>query len=726
MKSESPPNELVLSIIAGVIVGGVLVVCSTAFSALIFSGPLAGYVPQGVGILLLGTISFALFSAFKSSYPINLMVPQEMPIIILVFIATNTSVWIDNGRPLEEAFGFVFMSIALTSILMGIFFWLMGVFRLGELVRYIPYPVIGGFLAGTGWLLVEFSFLMMTDRAMSLAEIDAIFSWGSLLQWVPGVVLGVLLLLGSRLSNHYLVTPAILLCAILLFFGISFSMGLSFNDLEQKKMLLGPFPDGSFFVGSPFQYLSDFDFWAFANHLPAILSMMLINVVSLLFNYSGLELIVRREFDLNKELRLHGYSNLITGFVGGPPGFLALAETSMIYRIGGRSRLTSITVVIVCLMVLFLGGGVISLFPKFMLGGLIFYLGISFLVEWLYDTRHNTQLHDYLLIILILVSVVAIGFLSGVAIGILVSVILFVISYSKVHVIRHQLNGCNFHSNVERPPHEKRLLRIYGKQNLILSLQGFIFFGTANHLLNSLQMRLNDKALKSLRHVVFDFQQVTGLDSSATQSFHKLQMLAQRNEFVVVFCNVRSHLLPQLNLVLNELEHNIFHQFDDLDYALEWCENRLVETNLNTLPPLDDMEQLGFLQQMATVFSHLEEKEYKSGDVLIKEFEPSKGLFFVKTGRVTIQISTKDKRTIRLKAMNAGVVVGEVSFYRSKPASASVVAQTDCTVLFLSRSSFRQIHVTAPEEAIRLHTYIVELLSDRLSDSNAKIQALMN
>ena len=176
MKSESPPNELVLSIIAGVIVGGVLVVCSTAFSALIFSGPLAGYVPQGVGILLLGTISFALFSAFKSSYPINLMVPQEMPIIILVFIATNTSVWIDNGRPLEEAFGFVFMSIALTSILMGIFFWLMGVFRLGELVRYIPYPVIGGFLAGTGWLLVEFSFLMMTDRAMSLAEIDAIFS----------------------------------------------------------------------------------------------------------------------------------------------------------------------------------------------------------------------------------------------------------------------------------------------------------------------------------------------------------------------------------------------------------------------------------------------------------------------------------------------------------------------------------------------------------------------
>ena len=76
--------------------------------------------------------------------------------------------------------------------------------------------------------------------------------------------------------------------------------------------------------------------------------------------------------------------------------------------------------------------------------------------------------------------------------------------------------------------------------------------------------------------------------------------------------------------------------------------------------------------------------------------------------------------------MNAGVVVGEVSFYRSKPASASVVAQTDCTVLFLSRSSFRQIHVTAPEEAIRLHTYIVELLSDRLSDSNAKIQALMN
>ena len=236
MNSDHPQNEFMLSVIAGIIVGGVLVVCSTAFSALIFSGPLTAYVPQGVGILLVGTISFALFSGFKSTYPINLMVPQEMPIIILVFIATNASLWVESGQSLDEVFGFIFMSIALTSILMGIFFWLMGVFRLGELVRYIPYPVIGGFLAGTGWLLVQFSFLMMTDIEMSIGNLDEIFSSALLFQWLPGFVLGVLLMIGSRLSSHYLVTPGILLSAILLFFGCSFVLGFSLGDLESKKI----------------------------------------------------------------------------------------------------------------------------------------------------------------------------------------------------------------------------------------------------------------------------------------------------------------------------------------------------------------------------------------------------------------------------------------------------------------------------------------------------------
>ena len=212
-------DNLLPSIIAGTINGIIFIVSAMSLAALIFTGPLAGYLPQGIGILLVGSVIFALFSAFTSSYPLTLIAPQDIPIAILALMAITISSGIGDQLSPEDVYQFIFVAIGVTSILVGCFFWILGRFKLGKLVRFIPFPVVGGFMAGTGWLIVKFSFTMMTDMDLTLSNIFLFFNMSVLIQWVPGLVFAVVLLLASRRISHYLLTPGILLGSILLFYG---------------------------------------------------------------------------------------------------------------------------------------------------------------------------------------------------------------------------------------------------------------------------------------------------------------------------------------------------------------------------------------------------------------------------------------------------------------------------------------------------------------------------
>ena len=143
-------ENLLPSLISGTINGIIFIVSAMSLAALIFTGPLVAYLPQGIGILLVGSIIFALFSAFTATYPLILIAPQDIPIAILALMAITISTGIGDQLSSEDVYQFIFVAIGVTSIMVGIFFWILGRFRLGKLVRFIPFPVVGGFMAGTG------------------------------------------------------------------------------------------------------------------------------------------------------------------------------------------------------------------------------------------------------------------------------------------------------------------------------------------------------------------------------------------------------------------------------------------------------------------------------------------------------------------------------------------------------------------------------------------------
>jgi SulP family sulfate permease len=727
MTKDSTVSDFIPSLIAGTISGIIFVVSAMALAALIFTGPLSPYLPQGIGILLVGSIIFALFSALTATYPLILSAPQDIPIAILALMAVSIGADINGQMVAEEAFQFIFVAIGVTSVLVGLFFWILGRFRLGKLVRFIPFPVVGGFLAGTGWLIVKFSFTMMTDMDLTLVNLEHFIESHILFQWFPGLVFAVVMLLAGRRFSHYLLTPGILTGSIILFYGIMFTQGFTFGELENRGFLLGPFPEGGLFPGFPFQYVPDFRWDLFLVHLPAIATMMILSAISVLFNYSGLELIVKEDFDLDKELRLTGYSNILAGIAGTPAGYLTLSETSLAYNIGSRSRLPSLIVAIFCGIALLVGAQILSIFPKVILGGLLLNLGLEFLVEWLVDTWKRLHKSDYLVIVLILIVIGTVGFLEGIVIGLLMSIALFVINYSKVEVVKYELTGKTFNSNVERSEYLRKILDDNGDQIFILPLQGFIFFGTANKLLQRVLDRIENDTRNSMKYLLSDFRQVTGMDSSAVNSFNKLKIMAENHKFQVLLCGLDQDINEQLLIEgLIPDDSNLIQTFVDLDHGLEWCEEKIIQTVLKDSGDLDSLrDNSQFRNMLSDISEYLEEQDVPADMVIIEQGKKAGGIYFLESGHFTVRLDSGKGEQIRLKTLGPGTVVGEVSLYLGSKASASVVTDVDCRIYYLSKKNFKKLQLKAPEKTTMLHSYVVKLLSDRLAESNATIQALL-
>lgn len=727
MSENQVKSNIVPSIIAGVIGGIIKIVVAMAFSALIFTGTLAAYLPQGIGIVLFGFFLFAVISIFTSSYPVNINTPQDIPIAIIALIATTVMATSGKDWDADTTFQFIFVTIALTSILVGIFFFILGSLKLGKLVRFIPYPVVGGFLAGTGWLIVKFAFIMTAGMGLSLANIVSLFDQATLSKWFPGLIFGLIMLISSRYIKHYLLIPALIAIGITFFYAIMFFYGFSFTDLESSGYLLGPFPEGGLFQGLPLKYLSDFNWSIFLEQLPAIGTMMILNAISVLFNYSGLEIIIKKDLDLDQELKTTGIGNIIAGLGGAPPGHLSLGGTLLAISIGSKSKLTNIVIALLCAITLLFGSAVLSFFPRIILGGLLFNLGLSFLVDWLYSTWSRVPKTDYTIILLIFLVIGTVGFLEGVITGLLMSVILFVVSYSKVEIIKHELTGKTFHSNVERSESIKNIIDDSGDQTLILPLQGFIFFGSANRLLERIKLHLQSQNEKNLKYLVFDFKQVTGVDSSTINSFNKLRILAELDNFQVLFCNLTPEIISQFEVEgLFADSMDLFLKFEDLDHGMEWCEEQIIsEQTIGSNKQKEEIDEIKlFEEKFADLLIYFESKDISQNTTIIEQGSDPDGLYFIKSGRVTVELRSSNNK-IRLKSMSTGTVVGEVSLYLKTQATASVISNTACKTYFLSHENFEKLNKETPERAAELHTYIVKLLSDRLAKSNATIQALM-
>ena len=137
-------------------------------------------------------------------------------------------------------------------------------------------------------------------------------------------------------------------------------------------------------------------------------------------------------------------------------------------------------------------------------------------MQWLWIERQRLQLADVLLVLAILAVAVTVGFLEAIVAGTLAASALFILSYSRLDVVRGRMTGQLRLSTTERSEASVSTDDFArGGETLILELQGYVFFGTAHALIGRLRAEIASRGEAAVRNVIVDFRRVQGLDASA-------------------------------------------------------------------------------------------------------------------------------------------------------------------------------------------------------------------
>jgi SulP family sulfate permease len=124
--------------------------------------------------------------------------------------------------------------------------------------------------------------------------------------------------------------------------------------------------------------------------------------------------------------------------------------------------------------------------------------------------------------------------------------------------------------------------------------------------------------------------------------------------------------------------------------------------------------------------THFERVPLAEGTVLIRQDDPPGDVFVLESGRLSVDLVTPEGTRVRLRAVRPGAVVGEIAMYTGVRRTADVVAETPSVVLRLSRASIEQLEAAEPEVAAALHRWLATALSDRLTDTQRAVGALID
>jgi SulP family sulfate permease len=513
------------------------------------------------------------------------------------------------------------------------------------------------------------------------------------------------------------VIPAVIGIGVALFVAGMLLSGSSLDDARQGGWLLGPFETTRLWEPWTARALSGADWTEVLAQWAGIATAVFVAVLAILFNVSGTELVLRRDLDTNRELRDAGILNVVSGAVGGPPAYHALSLTALADRMRANARTAGLVAALVPLAAVVLGADVVELVPRMLLGGVLAFLGLAFIVEWVWDKRRSLPMFEYVVVLVILGGIIARGFLPGVVLGLVLALVLFAVNYGRIELIREVEFGDAYHSNVDRSLAERDALRAMGDGVQILLLHGFVFFGTADGLLERIRRRVE---AAPVRFLLMDLRRVSGLDSSAIDAFAKVTHVAEANGFELVLTGASESVQAQLRRGGVITAEGIVRFEPDLDRGLQRCEDALL-----TAASPGESSSAADVGMPPGLARYAERRELSAGAVLIRQGASPDGLFVLESGRLGVETVTPEGARMRLRAVRPGAVVGEVAMYTEASRTADVVAEAPSVVLWLSRAAIDRLEVEDPALAASMHRWLAHSVATRLDSTMKAFDALV-
>jgi SulP family sulfate permease len=629
--------------------------------------------------------------------------------------------------------------IALVSLMCGLLQITFGLIGLGRLIKYMPFPVVSGYLSGVGLIIIISQvpkFLGVPKQTHFWESLRSPWLW----QWqgmAVGAVTVLVMLFAPRVTKAVPAAILGLVSGVLTYFALSLHYP-ALLELAHNKLVIGQLggsTEGGFFqamVGR-WKAVGGLDPALLLGLITPALTLAVLLSIDTLKTCVVLDALTRSRHNSNRELIGQGLGNLASTAVGGMPGAGQMGATLVNISSGGQTRVSGLIEGGLALIAFLILGQFIAWVPIAALAGILIVVGFRmFDRHSLHLLKSRSTILDFVVIVVVVAVAETVSLIAASAVGIGLAILLFIREQVGGAVVRRKTYGNQMFSKQVRLPEEMELLTRRGEQAVIFELQGSLFFGTTDQLYTALEPEL-----KTRRFVVLDMRRVQSVDFTAAHMLELVQgMLAERDAFLIFSQLPRAAPSGQdmkryfLTMGLVRSERHV-RGFRELDAALEWVEDQLlqedrVERAEEKPLELDEIEV--FKGRKAETLADLEtcvvRRSVKTGDFIFQRDEPGDEMFLIRRGSVRIMMPIMGKHSHHLATFGRGDFFGEMTFLDREPRSADAVAGTDTDLFVLSRARFEGFSEHHKRLAMQLFEGLAKALALRLRHTNTELRTL--
>ena len=468
--------------------------------------------------------------------------------------------------------------LAVTTVLAGIILIIMGVCKLGNLIKFIPYTITTGFTAGIAVMIfigqIASFFGISTagykgqmiepiDKIKALIECRATFNPMALL---VGVISLIILIVWPHINKRI---PNSLIAVVIASIAVK-ALGLDTGDNKVETI-------GSLYeitTKFPSFVMPEFDLALIKTLLPDAVTMaVLAGIVSLLSCVVS-DGVAGSRHRSNAELVAQGLGNIAVGFFGGIPGTGAIARTTANIKNGGKTPIaTMVHAVVLAIMLAFLVPFA-KLIPMPTIAAMLFMVAYNMSgLREIIKTLKRAPKSDITLLIVTLVISLWLGLMQAVGFGLVLASLLFMKRMADVTDITCWTYADDYHSvqeeneNYEEDTDTENIsLKVVPKHTLVFEVNGPLFFGAADKI-NGIALNIEEDIL------ILRMRSVPAMDATALRTLENVFETCKKNNTALIFShvNMQPYSVMEKSGFVNKVGKDMFCK--NIDEALKLAES---------------------------------------------------------------------------------------------------------------------------------------------------------
>ena len=727
-------------ILGGITTSVIALPLGIAFGIVAFAPLGSEYMAQGALAGLYGVIVAGILPSVMGGTPGQITVPTA-PTAVMVTSIIVTLLKDSDIRALtpDIQIQVILVLISMTILMAGILQMVMGSVGGGKLVKFIPYPVIGGFMNGIA-IIIFLGQLRPLFGVPEETELLDLFS-GTGIRYetvIVGAVTILAMLTASRFIKGIPNSLVGLLCGAGTYFLIGKLLNPSLLLIDNNPLIIGRIPSefptprqvANFLVFS-----GDFPLHKItALIVPAITLSILASIDTLLTSVVT-DMVTKRKHNSTKELLGQGLGNITAAFFGSVPVAGSTLAAMVNLNAGGKTPLSGVVNSLTVLLVVMLLSGVVQWIPMSVLAGILLITSLTMIeAESINLSLKKSALGNLVVIITVTLITVFWDLIIAVLIGLAITTFMFIREQIGKSIVRRMYTGNLVRSKKVRSAETMKILSEKGEGIKVYELNGSVFFGTCDKLMSEIEEDLDSYC------IILDFKRVHTIDLTGAQLLKQVIESVQEkgNHFLVSYLDMPGdedkgrmvRLMKDAGVCKAIGEQFIF---PDTDLALEWAEDALIareraaahlENERITIQSLDVFKGLT-PEQLDIVKLHMHPLKAVKGDVIFKEGDPGDKIYFILSGGVSVLANIAENgRARRLATFSEGVFFGDMAILEGRPRSASVRADSETDLLYMTVDDFQDLVQNESLLASKMLMGMARELSYRLRMTTIEVRAL--